>query len=134
MRRFQPFLFLPVMLVLIPSAKAQEIEKPLPKVVEHKDPIYPPLARYARITGEVRLKITTDGKAVTIIEAEAGHPVLLQAAEENIRTWRFEPHDPGTFTVTFRYSFQSEDGDVVFLPPRSIVDIKAPAPPVRVVY
>jgi hypothetical protein len=65
MRLPQAILLWSVLAVLAPLATAQESEKPLPKVVEHAEPVYPPLPRLARISGEVRATFTTDGQSVT---------------------------------------------------------------------
>jgi TonB family protein len=114
--------------VLAPLATAQESEKPLPKVVEHAEPVYPPLPRLARISGEVRVTFTIDGQFVTNAEAETGHELLRTAAEQNVRTWKFVAHEPGTFAVTFRYRFQTDQEDIVFLPSSAVVEIAAPLP------
>jgi hypothetical protein len=118
---------------LIPSlAKAQETERLLPKVVEHAEPFYPSLCRQARISGDVSVRFTTDGQSVIAAEAETGHNLLRQAAEQNVRTWEFAPHEPGAFQVTFRYTIQSGPDSVVFLPSPGVVEILT-SPPVLIV-
>lgn len=82
---------------------AQETPKPLPEVVEHATPIYPPLARQARIQGQVRLRVTTNGHVVTGVAVTEGHPLLVQSPEDNVRTWKFVDHVPGTFDVIFKF-------------------------------
>jgi TonB family protein len=124
-----------VLSALLASAQGtvtQELPDALPKVVQHSEPIYPPLARQTRIQGDVRVKITTDGESVRTAEAEAGHPLLRGAAEDNIRTWRFVAHTPGTFHVTFRYKLLSTKVDVEFLESPAIVEIEA-APPEMII-
>jgi TonB family protein len=56
---------------------------------------YPRLARSARITGTVvvRLSLADDG-FVTEAEAVSGHPLLTAAACTNAREWRFRPSKP----------------------------------------
>jgi len=127
-------LVLSVVLVGIPSAPAQESHEVLPKVVQHAEPIYPPLARQARIQGEVRVKVTTDGESVHDAEAETGHPLLRKAAEDNARTWKFVPHTPSTFHVTFRYKLLPTDVCVEFLTSPAIVEIEASPPQVIIDY
>ena len=53
-------------------------------------PVYPPLARQARITGEVRIEIRLqqDGM-VKSADLVAGHPMLVQAAMESVRKTEF---------------------------------------------
>lgn len=95
----------------------------LPPVIEHAQPIYPPLARTARIEGDVLIRITTDGESVKDTEVESGHPLLRQAAVDNVKTWKFARHEPGIFHVTFRYKLISSDVDVEFIDPSPIVRI-----------
>jgi protein TonB len=58
----------------------------------HVQPIYPPLARQARIQGEVRLSVLVDRnggvKDVSVIQ---GHPMLAPAAVNAVKQWQFEP-------------------------------------------
>ena len=117
-----------ILAVLAPCTQAQEPERPLPKVVEHADPVYPALARQARISGDVVLRLSTDGQSVTSAEAETGHELLRQAAEQNVRTWKFAPHQPGVFRVTFRYELLARDVYIAFLPQPAIV-VVAETPP-----
>jgi TonB family protein len=53
---------------------------------------YPPEARENRIEGVVHLKATvaTDG-TVKELEAISGQPLLVKAAMEAVRQWRYEP-------------------------------------------
>jgi len=62
------------------------------KLVNQVAPVYPPLARAARISGTVHLHaiIAKDG-TVESLEVESGHPLLVQAALQAARQWRYEP-------------------------------------------
>lgn len=55
-------------------------------------PSYPPLARQTRIQGTVRLHaiIGKDG-TVKELTLESGHPLLVQAALDAVRQWRYDP-------------------------------------------
>jgi len=55
-------------------------------------PVYPPLAKQARISGTVRLHaiISKDG-TVYQLEVVSGHPLLVQAALDAVRQWRYQP-------------------------------------------
>ena len=108
-------LLLSALLLLGTDSVAQQAPETLPKVLQHNEPIYPPLARTAHIEGEVRVKLTTDGASVLTAEAETGNPLLHRAAEDNARTWKFAPHAPGTFHVAFRFKLMSGDQNVIFL-------------------
>jgi protein TonB len=55
-------------------------------------PVYPPLARQTRIQGTVKLHaiIAKDG-SVQQLEVLSGHPLLVQAALDAVRQWRYKP-------------------------------------------
>jgi protein TonB len=55
-------------------------------------PVYPALARQTRISGTVRLHaiIAKDG-TVQQLEVLSGHPLLVQAALDAVRQWRYQP-------------------------------------------
>ncbi len=82
---------------------AQQMKPVLPKITSAEVPLYPPIARLANVEGVVHVKITTDGNRVTAAHAEDGPKILVAAAEKNVQTWKFAPHQPTTFTVTYRY-------------------------------
>jgi len=62
------------------------------KLVNKVQPQYPPLARQTRISGTVRLHaiIGKDG-SVQSLTLESGHPLLVQAALDAVRQWRYQP-------------------------------------------
>jgi protein TonB len=55
-------------------------------------PPYPPLARQARISGVVVLQavIATDG-TIMDLRATSGHPLLVPAALDAVKRWRYKP-------------------------------------------
>ncbi len=61
-------------------------------IVNRVQPLYPPLARQTRISGTVKLHaiIAKDG-SVQQLEVFAGHPLLVQAALDAVRQWRYKP-------------------------------------------
>lgn len=79
-------------------------------IVTQTRPLYPALARQARIQGNVVLHaiIDKDGR-VAQLEVVSGHPLLVQAALDAVKQWRYKPTllngDPvevdTTITVTF---------------------------------
>ena len=85
------------------SSLAQKADQELPLVIAGNLPLYPIMARAARIQGVVKIKVTTDGKKVTSVETESGPPMLVKFAKENILTWNFAEHKPTTFVTTFDY-------------------------------
>jgi periplasmic protein TonB len=56
-------------------------------------PTYPPLARAARIQGQVLLQavISKEG-TIENLRVLAGHPMLVPAAIEAVRKWRYRPY------------------------------------------
>jgi protein TonB len=62
------------------------------KIVARPQPVYPPLAKQARIQGNVVLHaiIDKDG-TVTQLEVISGHPLLVQAALAAVKQWRYQP-------------------------------------------
>jgi len=94
-------LLLPI-LVMVPLAVAGQ-QSDLPKVLSASVPFYPRIPQSAHIDGTVRLRVLTDGSAVVHVEVESGPPMLAQAAQENVKTWRFEVHNRTSFPVTFRF-------------------------------
>lgn len=61
-------------------------------LINRVTPVYPPLARQTRISGTVRLHalIAKDG-TVQQLEVMSGHPLLVQAALDAVRQWRYRP-------------------------------------------
>lgn len=61
-------------------------------LVESPEPVYPPLARQARISGTVRFDIiiAKDG-SIANMTLVAGHPLLIQAAKEAVQAYRYKP-------------------------------------------
>ena len=102
---------LAIIVVILFSSAAFQSQTPakaslpirLPVVKAAETPIYPPLARAARIEGTVLLDVSTDGQSVVTVRTKSGHKVLRDAAEQNVRTWRFYGHTPTSFEVSFVY-------------------------------
>lgn len=62
------------------------------KIVRRVMPLYPPLARQARVSGTVRLmgKIARDG-SIQELQVLNGHPLLVKAAVDAVRQWLYKP-------------------------------------------
>lgn len=62
-------------------------------LIRRVEPIYPPLARTARIQGAVVLEAVI-GKDGTMqrLQVISGHPMLAPAAVEAVRQWRYRPY------------------------------------------
>jgi protein TonB len=88
-----------------PPPKVEEKPKPKPvqrirvggnvqaaRLVNQPRPVYPPLARQARIQGTVRFNaiIGKDGKIENLTLVQ-GHPLLVPAATEAVKQWVYKP-------------------------------------------
>ena len=62
-------------------------------LIRRVEPVYPPLARSARIQGQVIL-VAIISKAGTIekLHALSGHPMLVPAAVDAVSQWRYRPY------------------------------------------
>ena len=79
----------PLLLLLSVSLFAAD---PEPHFKSAAMPFYPPLARQARVEGQVSLRFTVDEKGATVdIEVMSGHKLLREAAIENLQSWKFWP-------------------------------------------
>ena len=61
-------------------------------LVSLSNPVYPPLARQARITGEVSVAVTVHTDGTTSAVVESGHPMLIPAALDSATRSHFECH------------------------------------------
>ncbi len=93
-----------------PAQAASSPETPEAEVVLTKlsPPLYPPLARQARIMGEVKIQmlIRKDG-SVESAEVISGHPMLKQAALESAQTSQFECRgcdEPKSYALTYAFA------------------------------
>jgi hypothetical protein len=82
---------------------AQDKAQTLPSVSTFECPTYPHKAESMRLQGMAKLEVTTDGHQVVQVKPLPGHPVLVEAASKNVRTWKFADHTPMTFTVSYFY-------------------------------
>jgi len=62
------------------------------RLVKQPHPIYPPLAKQARIAGVVKLSaiISKDG-TIQKLEVISGHPLLVPSALEAVKQWVYQP-------------------------------------------
>jgi periplasmic protein TonB len=56
-------------------------------------PVYPPLAKLARIQGPVEMRaIISKTGAIENLTVDSGHPMLAASAVEAVRQWRYRPY------------------------------------------
>src|ERR1700726_2719313 len=62
-------------------------------LVKKVQPVYPPLARQARIQGTVllRAQIGKDG-SIQNLQLVSGHPMLVQSALDAVKQWKYKPY------------------------------------------
>jgi TonB family protein len=62
------------------------------QIVTKVAPVYPPLARQARIQGAVVLKVQISKSGdVENLQLVSGHPILAPAAVEAVKRWKYKP-------------------------------------------
>jgi TonB family protein len=100
---------------------------------------YPPVARQAGIVGDVVLvaHIGSDG-SVSIPILKSGHPILLQAAEANLKAWKFQAGESQEMEITYHFKLRenssgSAQTQCAFDFPDSVT-ISSNAPPVAINY
>ena len=80
-------------------------------------PKYPPLAEQARIQGNVILEIEIDPSGATSsMRLVSGHPMLVAAAMEAVRQWKYQPFDvaghPGSVKTFVMVTFGNPSNHV----------------------
>jgi TonB family protein len=76
------------------------------KVKSKVSPVYPEIARKMGLTGVVKIQlIVAPNGAVKETKVIGGHPILVNAAVDAVKKWRFETAGAeSTGTVEFRFS------------------------------
>ena len=80
-----------------PSARAMQRLKvggivQAAKLLHQVMPVYPPLARQARISGTVRLEAVIGRSGdIQSLQVTSGHPLLAPAALDAVRQWTYQP-------------------------------------------
>lgn len=76
------------------------------KVKSRVTPVYPEIARRMNISGVVKLVVVVSPNgSVKTTKVMGGHPLLVTAAEDAVKKWKFEPssqEDSGVVEFTFR--------------------------------
>jgi protein TonB len=62
------------------------------KLIRRVEPVYPELAKRARVQGTVVLVVTVDEEGnVSDIKVSSGHPLLNDAAKSAVAQWKYSP-------------------------------------------
>jgi TonB family protein len=122
---------------LLLLAISPQTQRRLPVHVESL--FYPPVARQARISGDVVLlaQVTSDGR-VSIPIRKSGHPILMQAAEDNLKKWKFQTGQDQAMEITYHFKIRETSAhspftECVFDFPDSVT-VSSDAPPVETLY
>jgi TonB family protein len=101
-----------IALVSPSQAPAQEQPKgdELPRKARLRvEPVYPEIARRMNIAGTVRLAVVVaPNGSVKSSKPIGGHPLLVNAATEAVKRWRFEP-GPGDSNGIVEFKFHPQD-------------------------
>lgn len=103
---------------------ATEVQASTLQLVRKVAPVYPPLARQARIQGTVNLRVIINKSGdVRDVQLTAGHPMLAPAAVEAVRQWKYQPYildgDPVEVETEIQVNFKLAD----VLPPAGAVGV-----------
>jgi hypothetical protein len=102
------------------EALPQKIAPDLPALVSYDVPEYPSLVRQARIQGDVRIDVITNGTGVASAVALEGHKLLLESSVQNVKTWRFAPHEPQKFVLSYHFQI-ADKARVELRPPADVI-------------
>lgn len=92
-------------LVLSTAAQEEGARKVRTKVT----PVYPELARKMNVVGTVKIEITVGANGVVKnTKVIGGHPLLVNAALDAIKRWKFEPGDETTQVIAFNFSANNQ--------------------------
>lgn len=99
------YALLTLLLALSLIAFAEETDR---KVRQRVAPQYPELAKRVNASGTVRLEVeVAPNGEVRSVKPLGGHPLLIPAAEDAIRKWKYEPSkETTTSVVEFKFANQ----------------------------
>jgi TonB-like protein len=90
------YLVLAILFVAVPACPQASPDAlagaAVPHVVTQTEPVYPPIAKAAHVSGEVQLnvQIGRDGHVIGV-KPISGPPMLIGAAEDCVKQWVYEP-------------------------------------------
>ena len=116
-----PLAALTLLLICCAMPAPAQDAPPAPNQVTHKEmgewliervaPVYPPLARQARIQGTVVLRaVINKSGEVQDVQLISGHPMLAPAAIEAVKKWHYRPYvmngEPADVETTVQVDFK----------------------------
>lgn len=96
-------LFAVAMSLAAVSLPAQESRK----AVANPTPPYPEIAKRMHLAGVVKVQVVigTDGR-IKEVKVIGGHPVLVDAVQETLKSWKYAPASSDT-TTSLEFNFHS---------------------------
>lgn len=102
-----------VVITIISLSQLQAQSAPAPqvssrKVTLHVPPAYPELAKKMHVQGTVKIEAVVRANGlVRSTRVLGGNPVLIEAASDAVKKWKFEP-GPGETTEVVQLSFEGQ--------------------------
>jgi TonB family protein len=92
--------------VVVPPFQAFAQEEAISRKLKTRvEPTYPEIARRMSITGKVKLSVViTANGSVRDVKVIGGHPILVNAAMDAVKKWKYEPasvENAGVVEITF---------------------------------
>jgi TonB family protein len=103
-------------------------------LLEKTNPVYPPIAKAARVSGTVVLQaIISKSGTIESLHVISGPPMLQLAALEAVKTWRYRPYllegEPVEVMTTINVIFTLCGGEQPVIPAASHTAVPPPPPP-----
>ena len=96
--------------IVVPQAAGAQETGVARKVTKRVEPLYPVIAKQARLSGTVKLifEVTPEG-AVRNVRTTGGNPILASAAEEAVKHWKYEvSKKESTESIAIRFAEQQQ--------------------------
>jgi TonB family protein len=76
------------------------------KLISNPAPVYPETARRFRLTGVVKMQVViAPNGQITETKVIGGHPLLVKAAEDTLKNWKYAPANAET-TALLEFNFR----------------------------
>ena len=101
---WKPFRFIALFACVIGFSLLSHADDSVRKVKSKVAPQYPELAKRMNIIGSVKLEllVAPNGQVKTV-RILGGHPLLIDAAQNAVKQWKYEPGQEGTELVEIRF-------------------------------
>jgi hypothetical protein len=108
--------------LILPAGAESDL---MPFLLDGKMPVYPSLARQARISGKVRFRVKIEKGVVKDVQLiHSDHPLLVDPTLRNILTWRFE--ESATVNVETEFVYELLRKEEVAASENPVVELRIP--------